>query len=102
MDLALVLQKLTLTILYSRSCENSWRKLAGTFRADPDQLCAVSQTRDLCEGDKGSGLVVADCSSNFLPVVCLSRIKKSGPIPGCNTTLQGEKLPVVLGKSPQF
>ena len=112
----MVLQKLTLTILYSRSCENSWRKLAGTFRADPDQLCAVSQTRDLCEGDKGSGLVVADCSSNsvellgvtsfshslpsfcFLPVVCLSRIKKSGPIPGCNTTLQGEKLPVVLGK----
>ena len=25
-------------------------------------------------------------------------LKKSGPIPGCNTTLQGEKLPVVLGK----
>ena len=72
----MVLQKLTLTILYSRSCENSWRKLAGTFRADPDQLCAVSQKGDLCEGDKGSGLVVADCSSNFLPVVCLSRIKK--------------------------
>ena len=25
-------------------------------------------------------------------------LKNSGPIPGCNTTLQGEKLPVVLGK----
>ena len=68
-DLAMLLQKLTLTILDSRSCENSWRKLVGTFRADPDQLCAVSQTGDLCEGDKGSGLVVADCSSDSLELL---------------------------------
>ena len=68
-DLAKVKQKLTLRILDSRSCEDSWRQLVGTFRADPDQLCAVSQTGDLCEGDKGSGLVVADCSSDSVELL---------------------------------
>ena len=63
------LQKLTLRILDSRSCEDSWRQLVGSFRAEPDQLCAVSQTGDLCEGDKGSGLVVADCSSDSVELL---------------------------------
>ena len=56
------LQKLTLRILDSKSCDDSWTQLTSSFRTDPDLLCAVSQSGDICEGDKGSGLVVADCS----------------------------------------
>ena len=68
-ELATFLQKLTLRILDSKSCEDSWTQLARTFRADPDQLCAVSETGDICDGDKGSGLVVADCRAHSVELV---------------------------------
>ena len=68
-DLAKILQKLTLRILDSRSCDDTWTQLAPSFRAAPDQLCAVSETGDVCDGDKGAGLVVADCSSDSVELV---------------------------------
>ena len=68
-DLAKFLQKLTLRILDSKSCDDSWTQLTSSFRTDPDHLCAVSQSGDICDGDKGSGLVVADCSSDSVELL---------------------------------
>lgn len=70
--LAKFLHKLTLRILDSRSCEASWQQLVGSFRADPDKVCAVSETGDLCEGDKGSGLVLTDCSSDSVELLAVT------------------------------
>ena len=68
-ELSKFLQKLTLRILDSRTCEDSWGQLSGDFRADPDLICAVSERGDLCLGDKGSGLVVTDCTSDSVELL---------------------------------
>ena len=71
-ELSKFLQKLTLRILDSRTCEDSWGQLSGDFRADPDHLFAVSERGDLCLGDKGSGLVVTDCTSDSVELLAVA------------------------------
>ena len=92
-DFANHLQKLRVKIVDSRSCEDTWTQLIGSFRADPDNLCALDETGDICEGDKGSGLVVADCQTDTAELVGVASFTF-----GCLSSVKGDRVPIVYGK----
>ena len=85
------LQTLTVEIMDSDSCEESWAPLLGRFEASPDKLCAIKETGDLCDGDKGGGLVVNTPSGPELVGVASFTV-------GCLSTFRNARLPIVYGK----
>ena len=91
-DFATFLQKLKVKILNSRSCTNSFRPLIGSFRAAPDKLCALRETGDVCDGDKGAGLVV-DKGSGQRELVGVASFTV-----GCLSTFRGARLPIVYSR----
>ena len=85
------LQTLTVEIMDSDSCEESWAPLLRRFEASPDKLCAIKETGDLCDGDKGGGLVVNTPSGPELVGVASFTV-------GCLSTFRNARLPIVYGK----
>ena len=57
------LNSLEMEVVSSSSCSSLYSSLGASLAVAPENMCAVSEEGDLCEGDKGSGLVIPDCSN---------------------------------------
>ena len=57
------LNSLEMEVVSTSSCSSLYTRLGASYAVAPENMCAVSEEGDLCEGDKGSGLVIPDCSN---------------------------------------
>ena len=57
------LNSLEMEVMSTSSCSSIYTRLGSSLAVAPENMCAVSEEGDLCEGDKGSGLVIPDCSN---------------------------------------
>jgi len=87
------LNSLEMEVMSTSSCSSLYTRLGASLAVAPENMCAVSEEGDLCEGDKGSGLVIPDCSNKVSELVGVSFYNV-----GCNSSISGQKLPHVFGK----
>ena len=55
------LNSLEMEVVSTSTCSSLYKRLGASLAVAPENMCAVSEEGDLCNGDKGSGLVIQDC-----------------------------------------
>ena len=55
------LKRLEMKTVSNSQCSSLYTRISSSLAVAQENMCAVSEAGDLCDGDRGAGLVMPDC-----------------------------------------